>query len=1116
MLLLSLLGCIVEKPLPHLGDCAVYPDGVYEYGEIGLGTCLSGPTELRIAEGDDGSWTVLVTNANPQLNFTGGSLLAIPWDEIDLSVGKNILSEMAVTANSLPTFAGPLTLVDDDKLALVGVRFSEEARTRVYDDRVHLFDLTDPSAPTPAPRGPGGAETVTVESDPIDIAYDASTGYAYVANRTDHTVSVLDTNGDEIAVIQPWPAHAISASTFDDVDGSGSTAELAYLEEINDDEVVLIDETWTLTWIAGTWRLWVPEDGALRRLTTAGDGNYTAANEIELDPEDDALFESIQDPFYLYTVDGRMYFVDETAETILSAAPGDFSTAWEASSAVMGLRDSAASINGPAVVVSDSVYWLFFGEDDGDVGDIRLAASSAPGAGFSRIGAVLSPTHAHEGSFIGQPAVAYDVQTDQWRMYYSAFDGAQWTIGYATSDDLGTWTASEAPVFAIDGEDVGAPAISFEAGAYKMWFARGTGDQWTLWTAESEDGLNWTPIAEVDSTLREGSLPPRAALLASPTASFRVAGETTGTQTAQLYPGSTTAFADYGWAATPLAGMWLTPGDAGADSSGGIRVDHVDNDAGLFWTTLTTTGGTPSIGAGYLESDGSLLPLAGAVYAGGEAGYDRDGASSPVLWEVDGVRYMAYGAHRNGVISIGLASSTDGFTWTPEEQLLDNGASWDSVSAVPGSIDVLSDGTYRLWYAGFDGGTWRIGALVSDNGLDWSRESTEPVLLAGSPGDWDDSGVRHPYVITDDAGLLTGEAGEHMWYAGFDSDTWRIGYAFRAAGSATWVRAEDPISELKRPVIDETLGLFHPTGVQRPVVSMSDEGDLEVWYDGRYGDEARAGRAVGQQPDRLYKTPLRPTVGDTLTFQTQRGDADAEAIPLDTDLLDVSLSGVGLTALDVDEERGFLYVSSKLLPYITVIDIRDDSTTEYDDLNYLDVEAVLLAKTFTSTSGFRQVIPVPGEDTLYALNDAPESVMLLDVSELEDDAYPQLMYDIQKGWLPAPTASRDDGVATRSDVGPAQLVVHPDGRRLLVSNFNANSITVYDLELGPYGTLVGEVPLVGENPYSMALTPDGRYAVFGNFSGEVTDTLVESTIGILDVDPESPTYLSVLTWIANR
>ena len=36
ILLALLAGCMQSKPLPDLGDCAQYPQGSYEYGEIGF------------------------------------------------------------------------------------------------------------------------------------------------------------------------------------------------------------------------------------------------------------------------------------------------------------------------------------------------------------------------------------------------------------------------------------------------------------------------------------------------------------------------------------------------------------------------------------------------------------------------------------------------------------------------------------------------------------------------------------------------------------------------------------------------------------------------------------------------------------------------------------------------------------------------------------------------------------------------------------------------------------------------------------------------------------------------------------------------------------------------
>ena len=103
-------------------------------------------------------------------------------------------------------------------------------------------------------------------------------------------------------------------------------------------------------------------------------------------------------------------------------------------------------------------------------------------------------------------------------------------------------------------------------------------------------------------------------------------------------------------------------------------------------------------------------------------------------------------------------------------------------------------------------------------------------------------------------------------------------------------------------------------------------------------------------------------------------------------------------------------------------------------------------------------------------------------------------------------------------IGPGQMLIHPNEDLMFVSNFNGNSLSVYDLELGPYGTLIAELPHIGENPYAMAFTPDFKQLVVANYTGNVNNdnNLSESTLAILDIDRESPTYLQFLTWIMNR
>ena len=79
LLSLSLLGCDSATEPVSVGDCAVYPDGQFDYGQIGIGSCLAGPSSLTWVDADEGPGgsTLIVTNANPYLDFNSGSVLSI-------------------------------------------------------------------------------------------------------------------------------------------------------------------------------------------------------------------------------------------------------------------------------------------------------------------------------------------------------------------------------------------------------------------------------------------------------------------------------------------------------------------------------------------------------------------------------------------------------------------------------------------------------------------------------------------------------------------------------------------------------------------------------------------------------------------------------------------------------------------------------------------------------------------------------------------------------------------------------------------------------------------------------------------------------------------------------
>ena len=921
-LLLSVLattGCIKLSPYPEVGECAVYPDGQYEFGQIGIGTCIAGPNNLRfMGEGED--TRLLVTNANPYLTFDGGSLLSIPWNNIDLGDGTNEVHTLGAETMALPDFGIGLAVQGD--LGFIALRESEEARTRVYDDEVMLVDLSDPSSPQPSARGTDGGTTVTVKSDPVDVVIDSVTGLAFVANRTDHDISVLDTTEDEIKVINPWPYTTVSAAVYSDNSETGGQARLTKVDVLGDR--LLLDDVWTLTWAEGTWRIWTPSADGLSRSTSQMDRTSEGALRfsdnamgVELALED--LTEEvteINDPSYSVLTD-RMLFASEG--TIWGAASGDFLGDWLGDTIPTlepGEREWMNWLGGPNVTPGLNGWQLFFDAQDGDLGG---DGSSVIGTGISEDGLVfqtaidpaLTPTHPHEGDHIADPHVVYDTETLLWRMVYSAFDGETWRVGHAHSEDLEVWVSDEDPLFEA-ASGAAAPTLHASAGRWTMAYSEWDGAEWSIAFAESRDGTRWQRTWRAfiwrRHCHRRSLRPPSIALQGAATDAFQVRGEHTGALGAPLVPGLAFAAVSVGWAVEVVSGTWLDLGDAGSASSGGIRVDSVLSETDgttTAWTTLTSRAGQQVIGLATADESGHLTPAQGAVFSGGDGDFERSGVSHPVVFE-DGDGYrMLYAGKRGSRYTIGLATSNDGNAWSAQGRALSAGGSdWDRISVVPNSVSALPDGGWRLWYSGYDGSRWRIGSATSDDGENWTTDIAPRGYQfgLGEPGTWDDSGVKDAWVIADDSG-------EHLWYSGFDGDAWRIGYAFRASGEQAFTRPVLAGTDDPRYLIDFGGSPFHRSDVTRPVVQVTDDG-FSMLYGGWILDTVRVGRAFGFAPDRFNTTPNNPRVGDTLTFSTELGDEDGDAIPLDGYTDGSQTTGIGLRSLHLDEDRGVLYASS--------------------------------------------------------------------------------------------------------------------------------------------------------------------------------------------------------------
>jgi len=167
------------------------------------------------------------------------------------------------------------------------------------------------------------------------------------------------------------------------------------------------------------------------------------------------------------------------------------------------------------------------------------------------------------------------------------------------------------------------------------------------------------------------------------------------------------------------------------------------------------------------------------VLSGTPGSWDQDFAAvSSVLFE--GGVYKAWYWSNGG---FGYATSADGLAWSKHASnpVLVGGppGSWDEFEPAQATV-VNVTGTYHMWYSAVDSsGTNRIGHATSPDGISWTKDPANPVLDLGPPGSLDSQEVIHPEVIFRNGTF-------HMWYNGVHNGQ-RILYAHSPDG-VVWER----------------------------------------------------------------------------------------------------------------------------------------------------------------------------------------------------------------------------------------------------------------------------------------------------------------------------------------
>jgi predicted GH43/DUF377 family glycosyl hydrolase len=222
-----------------------------------------------------------------------------------------------------------------------------------------------------------------------------------------------------------------------------------------------------------------------------------------------------------------------------------------------------------------------------------------------------------------------------------------------------------------------------------------------------------------------------------------------------------------------------------------------------------------------------------AVGAGGA--WDDFWAVIHSIWKEGSTYYGYYNGRQSGTaMQIGLATSTDGITWTKNggNPVLAFGAAgkWDD--AVVGSPLVWKEDStwYMLFNGARAGGVAHIGLATSSDGIAWTRyDANNPVMAAGSAGAWDD------FLLSPGTLMLKEENVYYLYYEGSassDQATRQIGLA-TSSDLHTWTRSGN------NPIITP-VGSGNEYGVGEPCVKKFGP-TYWMWYQ-MVGDDANYDR----------------------------------------------------------------------------------------------------------------------------------------------------------------------------------------------------------------------------------------------------------------------------------
>ena len=193
--------------------------------------------------------------------------------------------------------------------------------------------------------------------------------------------------------------------------------------------------------------------------------------------------------------------------------------------------------------------------------------------------------------------------------------------------------------------------------------------------------------------------------------------------------------------------------------------------------------------------------------------------------KIDNKYKMWYTGHARGYCFIGYAESDDGinFKRVLTEPVLISDHYWEK-TAVMNPCVLYEDGKYKMWYAG--GETYEPNALgyaESDDGIHWTKSKFNPIFVKDEKNHYEQDRIGGCQIIrTEDMGYV-------MFYIGYENiDKAQVCIARSDNGITGWEKS--PLN----PIISPTPGSWDSDACYKPSFLWNEDKNCwMIWYNGR-------------------------------------------------------------------------------------------------------------------------------------------------------------------------------------------------------------------------------------------------------------------------------------------